>query len=432
MYKKFLYSLLLISIDITTIIITFQLAFYIYNNSSILNKFYIYDFSFFVPLILLFYYEGIYTHRFDFWQEIKKIFKSLLISYFLAISFFLFFNKTSTFNLPFITLFFLLMFVIFPIVKRYTKRVIFAKDFFKQKVKLIGDKEQINILKREFQENWYLGLKENHNKYEVIIIASKNIEISKLQHIIEGNIANTQNIYVMPYITDINFANSNILEYSNIRYNVIQIENRLLNKKNIYIKQISDIVISLLILPILFLLNIFISIAIKMDSKGPVFYKQLRAGKNRTIFYCYKYRTMYVDSDTILKNYLTKHPEEIEYYNKYHKYKNDPRVTKIGRFLRKSSLDELPQIINVLKNEMSIVGPRPYMPNEIKNLKEHTQILLVKPGLTGLWQVSGRNNLTFKQRVELEKWYIKNWSLWLDFIIYIKTIKTVLYRVGSN
>jgi len=142
---------------------------------------------------------------------------------------------------------------------------------------------------------------------------------------------------------------------------------------------------------------------------------------------------MYENSNELLKTYLAKHPEEIEYYEKYHKYKNDPRITKIGKILRATSLDELPQIINVLKGEMSIVGPRPYMLNELDKLGSFKEFILkVKPGITGLWQVSGRNNLTFKERNELEVWYIKNWSLWLDFVILIKTIKVVLLKVGAK
>ena len=186
-------------------------------------------------------------------------------------------------------------------------------------------------------------------------------------------------------------------------------------------------------MPIFIPIHIVISILIKIDSKGSIFFKQPRLGKDNSIFLCYKYRTMYENSDNILKEYLLKNPDEMDYYSKYHKYKNDPRVTKIGSFLRSTSLDELPQILNILKGEMSLVGPRPYMLNEAEKLgKDRDLILKVKPGITGLWQVSGRNNLTFKQRNELEIWYIKNWLFWDDFIILIKTIKVVFLKVGVN
>jgi undecaprenyl-phosphate galactose phosphotransferase len=142
---------------------------------------------------------------------------------------------------------------------------------------------------------------------------------------------------------------------------------------------------------------------------------------------------MYENSDNLLEIYLKNHPEEIEYYETYHKYKNDPRITKIGNILRATSLDEMPQILNILRDEMSLVGPRPYMLEESEKLGDSKQFILkVKPGITGLWQVSGRNNLSFKERNKLEVWYIKNWFFWDDFIILIKTIKVVLMKIGAK
>jgi len=240
-------------------------------------------------------------------------------------------------------------------------------------------------------------------------------------------------VFIIPYLADLNFVHSPIMEYFNIRYNAIRIENQLLLKKNLFLKNFFDYLLTLILLPLFLIMHIFISFAIKKDSKGPIFFIQTRVGKNGKLFKCYKYRTMYIDSEKILKDYLKNHPEEIEYYEKYHKYKNDPRVTKVGKFLRSLSLDELPQIINVLKGDMSLIGPRPYMPIELKSLQKDKDIILkVKPGITGLWQVSGRNNVTFKERVSLEKWYIKNYSLWIDFVIFIKTFKVVINKVGAK
>ena len=142
---------------------------------------------------------------------------------------------------------------------------------------------------------------------------------------------------------------------------------------------------------------------------------------------------MYENGDELLAEYLKNHPEEVEYYALYHKYQNDPRITPFGKFLRKTSLDELPQVFNIMFGQMSLVGPRPYMVEERPKLgEESATILWVKPGLTGLWQVSGRNNLTFDKRKELDIWYIQNWSLWIDFIILVKTIKVVLFKKGAS
>jgi undecaprenyl-phosphate galactose phosphotransferase len=169
------------------------------------------------------------------------------------------------------------------------------------------------------------------------------------------------------------------------------------------------------------------------EPKGRIFFKQKRMGHNGKEFICYKFRSMYEDGDAILKAYLKEHPEEIVCYDKYHKYKNDPRITKIGRILRKTSLDELPQIINVLRGEMSLIGPRPYMLNEKEKIGDKLDMVLaVKPGITGLWQVSGRSEVDFHSRVDMDVWYTRNWNLWLDIVILIKTIKVVLFRDGAH
>ncbi|WP_434580903.1 sugar transferase [Sulfurimonas sp. NW15] len=210
-------------------------------------------------------------------------------------------------------------------------------------------------------------------------------------------------------------------------------QNRLLLKHNIMIKNSVDYILLCSVLPVFFAIHIIIAFAIKLDDGGTVFFRQKRLGKDNKTFQVYKYRTMLLSSEKVLEKYLKSHPEEVRYFEKYHKYMNDPRITRIGKFLRIFSLDELPQILNILKGEMSWVGPRPYMLNEAEKLGNKKEFILrVRPGITGLWQVSGRNNLSFAQRNELEVWYIKNWSLWADFVILIKTVKVVLGKIGAK
>lgn len=382
-------------------------------------------------IILLMHNEQIYNLKYDFWQETYKIFKSLLLSYLIILV--LFIIKKEIYFFDFLTIYFMLAMLFIPLSKRVIKYLLFVKMKLKKNVLIIGNEEQSHILKNEFIDNWYLGINPIANNFDTVFIASKDILVEELNKIIDRFIDKKCSIYIIPYITDINFAHSIIIEYFNIRYSAIRIENKLLMKKNIFIKNIFDYIISMLLLLFFLFLHIFIALAIKIDSAGSIFFKQPRVGKNGKIFECFKYRTMYVDSKKILDSYLERNPQEREYYEKYHKYKNDPRVTNIGKFLRKTSLDELPQVINVLKGQMSLIGPRPYMLEEVKKLDKNKDIILkVKPGITGLWQVSGRNNLTFQERITLEKWYIKNWSLWMDFVILIKTIKIVLFRVGAR
>jgi len=197
-----------------------------------------------------------------------------------------------------------------------------------------------------------------------------------------------------------------------------------------------DIIFASIILILTFPLLLIIGFLIKVTDKGPILFKQTRPGLNGKPFTIYKFRTMYLNNEKILHEYLNKNPKAKEEWEKYRKLKTyDPRVTPIGKFLRKFSLDELPQFFNVLKGDMSVVGPRPYIEKEFdeykvpKELKE--KILSVKPGITGLWQVEKRNEATFEERIKLDLKYIENISFFQDMQIIIKTILVMLTRKGA-
>jgi Undecaprenyl-phosphate galactose phosphotransferase WbaP len=176
----------------------------------------------------------------------------------------------------------------------------------------------------------------------------------------------------------------------------------------------------ILAIPFLFIFCA-ISILIKMDSPGPVLYKQTRVGANRKPFQLFKFRTMVNNSDEVLHE-LLEDPQIKNEWENYHKIINDPRITKMGKWLRKYSLDESPQILNILRGEMSLIGPRPLIQQEIDEIGDPADLILqVKPGLTGWWQVNGRNTLTFEERIELDLFYVFNWSIWIDIFIFIKT-----------
>jgi Undecaprenyl-phosphate galactose phosphotransferase WbaP len=172
---------------------------------------------------------------------------------------------------------------------------------------------------------------------------------------------------------------------------------------------------------------------IKLDSHGPVFFKQQRMGMEGRCFTVLKFRTMYTDAEARLEEILDEDSQLRAQYEKYHKLQNDPRATRIGKWLRRLSLDELPQLWNVLRGDMSLVGPRAYMPGELPKMNGLSRsVLQCPPGLTGLWQVSGRNNLDFRTRVDLDVHYMQNWTLWLDLYILIRTIPVVLSGHGAN
>ncbi|NGX31092.1 MAG: putative sugar transferase EpsL [Chlamydiae bacterium] len=178
---------------------------------------------------------------------------------------------------------------------------------------------------------------------------------------------------------------------------------------------------------------VFIPLLIKLTSKGPVFFIDERIGRKGIRFKCYKFRTMHFNAKALLEEYL-KHPEYYKEYMKYRKLKNDPRVTHFGKFLRKTSLDELPQLINVLKGDMSIVGPRPYLVNELKEIPKEAfeKIFIFRPGLTCLWQISGRSSLNFEKRKLLDMEYVKKQSFFYDLALFFKTIPTVLFSKGAH
>jgi Undecaprenyl-phosphate galactose phosphotransferase WbaP len=175
-----------------------------------------------------------------------------------------------------------------------------------------------------------------------------------------------------------------------------------------------------------------IALLIKASSRGPVFYKQERVGLHGRRFYAWKFRTMVLDADEVLEAYLEARPALRAEWDSQHKLKNDPRITRVGRWLRYTSLDELPQIWNVLCNEMSLVGPRPIVSAEIAKYQHHFELYTkVLPGVTGLWQVSGRNDTTYPERVALDAFYVRNWSCWLDLYILARTVGVVLRREGA-
>lgn len=203
-----------------------------------------------------------------------------------------------------------------------------------------------------------------------------------------------------------------------------------------WLKGAFDIIFSLIALVLGLPLFLVIALLVKLSSPGPVFYCSLRIGRKGRLFKFWKFRTMHRDADQRLETLLNGDPQLRKEWQKYFKLKNDPRLTSIGRFLRRTSLDELPQFWNVLMRDLSVVGPRPYLPREADEIrkilgKEMEKMFSVRPGLTGIWQTSGRSNLTFTQRVKLDYSYIDLRSFLLDLRLIAKTIPILLFPKGA-
>ncbi|MDO5484496.1 MAG: undecaprenyl-phosphate galactose phosphotransferase WbaP [Desulfovibrionaceae bacterium] len=206
----------------------------------------------------------------------------------------------------------------------------------------------------------------------------------------------------------------------------------LCDTRRLHIKRCIDLVLCLLALPLILPLGLLLALAIRLDSPGPIFYRQERIGQHGRRLRIFKFRTMQANADSVLQEWLSREPALRQEWERDFKLKDDPRITRVGRFLRKTSLDELPQLINVITGGMSLVGPRPIVPNEIgKYGHVYESYCRVKPGITGLWQVSGRNDTSYAERVDYDNYYISNWSVWMDIWILGKTVPVVLTGYGA-
>ena len=208
-------------------------------------------------------------------------------------------------------------------------------------------------------------------------------------------------------------------------------------KQNIafrFIKRTIDILAGIVGIILLIPITLVVAIMriIKKENDGPIFYEQLRIGKNGKQFRMYKFRSMCLNADETLKKYLEENEDAKKEYKKYKKLKYDPRITKVGKVLRATSLDEFPQFINVLKGDMSLVGPRPYLPREKKDMGKYYDVIIkIKPGVTGPWQIRGRSNISFEDRLKIDAEYIQKMSITNDVKMVLKTLTKVVKKDGA-
>jgi Undecaprenyl-phosphate galactose phosphotransferase WbaP len=468
--KKILKIILLLVFDLSAFYLSLYLAFLTrkFISVSILKDInYNYTFNYllsfwWIPIIVLFFlwYEKLYTKNYPFWDEIKQIIKA--ISFSIIFIFFILSLTKQAHLVSRLTIIFLYFYsiIFFPLFRHFGKKILFS--FYRNPILIIGAGETGKSVAKSIIEDPHLDVEikgflddnkegyieinnkkypilgkvyniEHLNEIDTVIIAMPSLNSNNLNDLINKIHRHTKNVFTVPVLNNIGLLNSEIYNLFNEKMFLLKIENRLESSINQAIKRFFDLTLSVLMLPILLPTILIIGILIKLDSKGPIFYTQERVGKNGKKFKVIKFRSMYTNADEVLKMALEEDPKLREEYEKYFKIKNDPRATKVGRFLRKTSLDELPQIFNVLKGEMSLVGPRPVTTEEIvKYYKDYVIYYYeVLPGITGLWQISGRSDTSYDERVELDIWYVKNWNLWLDIVILIKTIKVVLKREGA-
>ena len=269
-------------------------------------------------------------------------------------------------------------------------------------------------------------------KIGTVIISAPGLSRDHLQDLIVSLQPYVKNISFVPDLIGTPMADVDLRILFSEKILMLNLRNNLSRWYNRFLKRAFDLFLTItggiLISPFLILLSIIVAI----DNRGRVIFAHRRVGRNGKEFFCYKFQTMIPNAQEVLEKYLAENPEARREWNESFKLTNDPRVTKLGDFLRRTSLDELPQLWNVICGDMSLVGPRPIVKEEIprykKNIREYYMVL---PGITGMWQVSGRSDTTYDERVAMDTWYVRNWSVWIDLMYLLKTFDAVLNRRGA-
>lgn len=463
--KGILKKIIFIIGDAFALIFSFYIAYHIREvlyNSGLLSipspeveYFYPYWYLLLFHILFLFIFD-IYRMRYPFWIDVREIIKAILagtVSIFFVLALLKISQEVSRFII--LSVGFISLFAI-PLLKALLKLILFKINLWQADVLVIAKPDaDFESFTENLNKNWYVGYRLSHlidvdslhksslaeflnNENLEKVIKEKNIVLPILYKLDKNEFYDIfikmdtffEDIKLLPdlhslFVNNLRIENDGSILLINFENNLLRYNNRVLQ----YVfNKLASVVIFILLLPLLVVLGLLVL----LDSRGPVIYKARRIGYSNTDFYVYKFRTMYQDADKKLKDLLDSNPEFKSEFERDFKLRDDPRITRIGRFLRRTSLDELPQLINVLKGEMNLVGPRPIVRDEIKKYgSAFDELIKIKPGITGLWQVSGRNDLDYEKRVELDLFYIKNWSLWMDIMILMKTFFIVIKSRGA-
>ncbi len=420
-----------------------------------------------VVLILVMAFEKLYMVRYPFWEESRVIFKAATIAVtFIVLTVIVRNMYGNVSRSVFVYLWFFLVFAL-PVIRYFGKKILYRIGIWKESVLIIGagDKAVRTILGLSNEEHLgyhILGLLDddpkkigtsvvvrdraykvygkirNFDKFvsllrvETVFIANPTVSQQKLTDLVSEIYKHVKRVIIVPDIKGVAIFNSELHYLFMEKLFMIKVKNNLNSVPNLLIKRAFDIVLSLAGMVVLLPVMAVLAVIIKSTSRGPAFYSHKRIGKGGKEFRAFKFRTMYQDSEKRLMRIL-QNPKARREWRSSFKLRKDPRVTPIGRFLRQTSLDELPQFFNILKGDMSLVGPRPVTREELDryyaNYKSY--YCSVYPGLSGLWQVSGRSDKDYTFRIQTDVWYVQNWSVWLDIIIILKTFPVVFKREGA-
>lgn len=466
-YTSFLLPILLLIVDYIAIVSAEQVAFVIRNflmpNSGVLHISWL-NFWIVFPLLYLGFInvEQLYSRRMQFWKLIEQLFQASIYGT-VAVIIILYIGQIadSTSRL-FIALFWISTFSLLTIFRYAVKKVLEYFNILQIPVLIIGAGKTAELFVKGIIGDAGMGyriiglLEDNnvgegilkgfpvlggftdaenvirHTGVQNVVIAAPGLEQGKLTELIYKVQPLVKNMGIIPNLVGVPMGGIEVESLFNEKLMLLRLKNNLARTVNRCTKIVFDFVLTLIGTVVISPILLFIAVWIYKDSPGPVIFKHIRIGKDGREFPCYKFRSMCVDAKEKLAELLKNDPEARAEWEHDFKLKNDPRITKSGAFLRKTSLDELPQIFNVLKGEMSLVGPRPVIKEELERYGEYVgDYLMVRPGITGMWQVSGRSDIDYTERVLLDSWYVRNWSIWIDLVMLFRTFKVVLFRKGA-
>lgn len=450
---------LLLMVEYIAVLFAEKISLMIQNNIPYTTgKFYLSEGYFYIiiPAVYIFFiaYTKVNERFIFFWETMQRTFYAALYSEIFCIILLYLFKTSNYVSRSYIVIFFVVSFLSIYLFRQLLVKSCNRWNILKTPVLFVGDnKVTENIIKFTSHNNCFgikvvdilaesediNKLKENiirrikHLKISTVIIAVPQMEKTKLLNLVEDIQPLVRNLMFVPDTVGIPVINLEVKKIYESNMLLLGIRNNLARKTNRIAKRIFDIVFSIMVMGIVIPVSIVVMALIMIESPGaaPIF-KHYRVGKDGKLFPCYKFRSMIPNAQEKLKEYLKENPEANEEWNKYFKLKHDPRITKIGRIIRKTSIDELPQFLNVLKGEMSWVGPRPIIRDEEhyygKYIKDYYSVL---PGITGMWQVNGRSDTGYTERVAMDVWYVRNWSVWIDIALVCKTAKGVIFGKGA-
>ncbi len=414
-------------------------------------------------------YEELYTKRLSFWREFEKIISALILSCLMVLALLYLMKIHAEVSRTFILLTFVVSLFLLPAMRYLIKNYLSRFQFWCQRVLVISEEPGDQLAATSLLKNPYLGYEVvdfgtpsecaelvERTKAEMIVIAvynqaSRELVMEKVNEMHKNLHYRLKSLLLIPGISAMPFMGIEANCFDHELQASMHIRNKQRDPLRHFMKRSFDIVVSLLILLIIWPILILLAVIIKLDSPGPAIFSQKRLGFNWQTFTCFKFRTMHQNAEQVLREVLESDPALKKEWEQYFKLKRDPRVTRIGKILRATSLDELPQLINVIKGEMSLVGPRPKLLYnldlynlenlessleqyglELKDLRELFDTTLeVRPGITGLWQVAGRSDMDFVSAMFLEAFYVRNWTLILDISISVRTVGAVFQRRGA-